>query len=83
MDRRWKWNGNRDKPTFGPVEPGVKHSFLCFTEEKGVRHTICHTYVTDGLLRVLGDTPGPLSGKTVALAAWDGDTYGGVDPEAP
>lgn len=143
LDGRWKWNGDLDKPTFGPVSPGAKHSFLsyssahtstwwllkrndifyagqdesgkstctsdeskavCFFEEqahqrveqlkndneglgwgavKRVRHypyrVFCHVHVTDGMIRILNDTPGPLSGKTIPLQPWvlseDGRTY--------
>lgn len=39
------------------------------------RIVYCHTYIKDGMLQVLGDTPGPLAGKTVPLPEWDVDEY--------
>lgn len=39
------------------------------------RHVYCHVHVTDGNLKVLPDSPGPLGGKTVPLPEWDVDEY--------
>lgn len=50
---RWVWNGDVDKPTFSPsvlVRSG---------NEKGT--TICHSFVTDGMIKFLDDSNAPLS----------------------
>lgn len=113
LDGRWKWNGDYNKPTFGPSSPGAKSSFLSYydaparkywrlerTDKKKVgeqqfdteaeanaakphdlwvarqvttpakRRVFCHVHVTDGMIRILPDTPGPLGGKTVPLQPW-------------
>lgn len=104
LDQRWKWNGDRDKPTFGPAHPGAKSSYLSYTERtryrakrkdkpkfgewkqnrsevvlpnehwevetETKRRVYCHSHVTDGMIRVLPDSPGPYSGKTVPLMPW-------------
>jgi hypothetical protein len=118
LDSRWKFNGNRDKPTFGPAYPGAKSSYLSFTggvkryrleridknkrsadtyaSERAAleacpndkwrvvpyttpRRVYCHSHVTDGMIRVLPDSPGPFAGKTVPLPLWvleeDGHSY--------
>jgi 5-methylcytosine-specific restriction protein A len=114
LDQRWKWNGDRDRPTFGPAQPGARYSFLSFHDvrakehyelhrtdknKRGTttyatyaeayaarpnnlwevrgpittpahRHVHCHVFIENGMLRVLGDTPGPLAGRTVQLQPW-------------
>ena len=131
LDARWKWNGDVDKPTFGPASPGARFSFLSYSTRPAGRYFVlkrngayacvpgtktpmefgdldfastwadehkqdnnglgwgvvprdrggekrivyCHTYIKDGMLQVLSDTPGPLAGKTVPLQEWDVDEY--------
>jgi hypothetical protein len=45
----------------------------------GKRKVICHSHIIDGVMRVLGDTPGPHAGKNVPLPRWflnaDGRSY--------
>ncbi len=62
----WQWNGNLERPTFTP-------SLLC---NGGVKpedlhpHTTshrCHIYVTDGVVRYLGDCTHKLAGQTLPL----------------
>lgn len=127
LDGRWKWNGNYDKPTFGPAHPGARSSYLSYIDvragpywllkrhgvykcyefsgkevplqygdkgyaeqqakeyahendgagwgvverqRKAERRVYCHVHVTDGMIRILPDTPGPLGGKTIPLRPW-------------
>jgi hypothetical protein len=130
LNERWKWNGDRDKPTFSAAAPGQRFSFLSYlppsegtyhllkrndrwfrygsaapVEEKNAskfgqrdfaertaaehaddndgagwgvverfiktpRKVFCHSYVKDGMLQLLPDTPGPLGGTTVPLKPW-------------
>lgn len=64
MDSRWTFNGDFEKPTFTP-------SFLvggCLNHTRGKEHFgICHSYVTDGMIRYLDDCTHHLKGQTVPL----------------
>lgn len=52
----WKWNGNRQKPTFSP-------SLLV----NGTTDKRCHLYLVDGQIRYLSDCWHNLSGQVIAL----------------
>jgi hypothetical protein len=39
------------------------------------RITICHVHVTNGMIQILPDTPGPLGGKTLPLDEWSWLSY--------
>ena len=67
--KRWTWNGSGDRPTFTPsilvrtgraVDPN-------FTREQGDLPGVCHSYVTDGMIRFLSDSTHELAGQTVEL----------------
>lgn len=66
---RWTFNGDFDKPTFTPsvlvrtgraVDPSIQ-------PEPGDPPEVCHSFVTDGQIRFLGDCTHALAGKTVPL----------------
>jgi hypothetical protein len=52
----WTWNGSLDRPTFSP-------SILVRDGRGGV----CHSFVTDGRIQLLGDCTNSLAGQTVDL----------------
>lgn len=57
----WTWNGNTEKPTFGPsilVRGGISD------RNPG---GICHSFVRDGQIQFLNDCTHPLAGKTVPI----------------
>lgn len=64
----WRFNGDMERPTFSP-------SLLVFTPEwtdtetgkKHPRETVCHLFLTDGVLRYCGDSPHELAGQSVPL----------------
>lgn len=58
FDERWKFNGNIEKPTFTP-------SMLA--KWGSTKKHICHSFVTDGKIRFLGDCTHDLAGQTVNL----------------
>lgn len=57
FDNRWTFNNNYDKPTFSP-------SMLVY---KDTVHARCHSFVTDGMIKYLGDCGHAMKNKTVAL----------------
>lgn len=59
--RTWAFDGNVDNPTFAP-------SMLEFvTRKDGSRQTLCHYFLTAGVLKYCGDSPHALAGKDVPL----------------
>ena len=60
----WTFNGNMEKPTFGPslryFHPAHKNPDGKQIAEK----TTCHLFLEDGLLRYLDDCPHILAGKS-------------------
>lgn len=66
---RWGYNGNPDAPTFTPSIL-VTWDFGPAREKK-----CCHSFVTDGRIRFLGDCTHALAGQTVDLP----DVSGGTD----
>ena len=63
IDDRWTFNGDVKKPTIGAsiLVRGVKDAASDPTP------TICHSFVTDGKIRYLGDCTHALKGKTVPM----------------
>lgn len=72
---RWTWNGNTDKPTFLPsvkvTYPATPDAGEDFKEWRTER--ICHSFVTDGRIRFLGDCTHALAGQTADLLEVPGD----------
>lgn len=61
---RWRWNGDVDKPTFTPSVL-VRYPWGSPQVER-----VCHSFVTDGQIRFLGDCSHALAGQTVAIPEW-------------
>jgi hypothetical protein len=61
FDNRWSFNGDVERPTFTP-------SLLINGHGEGKR---CHSFVTDGRIRYLGDCDHELAGQTVELPPVD------------
>lgn len=58
---QWTFNGDQERPTIHP-------SVLTWRPEpNGVRTEVCHSFVTDGMIRFLGDCDHALKGRTVPL----------------
>lgn len=74
LDKRWQFNGNKERPTFGPVSKGAAHSLLVTWDygegAEKVRHC-CHSFIADGKIRFLGDCTHKLAGQTVELPTVD------------
>lgn len=61
----WKWNGNRERPTFEP-------SLLVRCAYVDGRPTrVCHSFVTDGRIQFLSDCTHDKAGQTVDLPDCD------------
>lgn len=59
----WQFNGNPDRPTFQP-------SILSIAEPNpasGRLKRVCHSFVTDGKIRFLGDCTHDLAGSRVEM----------------
>jgi len=69
----WQFNGNLERPTFTP-------SVRCFTMDTEndcgaplplpVQRTLCHYFITEGMIVFCGDNPHALNGQTVPLPDW-------------
>lgn len=57
LDDRWTFNGDYEKPTFTP-------SLLI---KGGVRGITCHSFITDGKIKYLGDCTHDMKNQTVEL----------------
>ena len=63
----WTWNGSLEKPT---LQPSL---LTTYGSKEG---SVCHCYVTDGMIKFLDDSTHALKGQTVELPDWpyDGST---------
>lgn len=76
---RWGYNGDPDRPTFTPsiLVRGVErltddeHRRVMAGEKIDPRPSVCHSFVTDGRIRFLGDCTHDLAGQTVDLPHFD------------
>jgi hypothetical protein len=81
---RWTWNGDAARPTFSPSvlvtwrEPAndgdaLDRDILAHVE-RGVpipaRDRVCHSFVVDGRMQMLGDCTHALAGQTVDIPEW-------------
>jgi hypothetical protein len=66
LGAKWSFNGDLERPTFQP-------SVRCFTTEKGAQRTLCHYFVTAGMIAFCHDNPHKLNGQTVPLPDWPDD----------
>lgn len=65
----WGYNGNADAPTFTPsvlVQYNGPDA-----DQPGRPPAVCHSFVTDGRIRFLGDSTHGLAGRTVDLPDFD------------
>lgn len=80
INDNWGFNGDLDRPTFTPsvltttghFVPGHSGDCWCTYEKKRGKKAPfkckrCHSFVTDGQIRFLGDCTHELAGKTVDL----------------
>ena len=82
---RWGWNGSADKPTFTPSilirtghyvpshqgeECWCSYNIEHPEEEDPYVCSICHSFVTDGMIQFLGDCTHHLANQTVDLPVW-------------
>jgi hypothetical protein len=78
----WSYNGNAVAPTFSPSLLVESHAWVPpVTPENLVEwkrspwtqarvETICHSFVTDGMIQFLSDCTHALAGQTVPLPDW-------------
>jgi hypothetical protein len=74
----WGFNGSYDAPTFTPsvLVSGVErltdaeYDRVVAGELIEPKPRVCHSFVTDGKIKFLGDCTHALAGKTVALEAF-------------
>ncbi len=70
-DKRWSFNGDEEKPTFGPAEGPPNCSVLVTVEYGDGRPTSrCHSHVTDGRVAFGDDCTHALKGQTVEIPDW-------------
>lgn len=77
---RWAWNGSLIKPTLTPsikvtgVRPLTEEQYREAMMGENVEHVpyICHSFITDGLIRFLHDCTHALAGQEVPLQPWGG-----------
>lgn len=56
----WTWNGSVDNPTLKP-------SLLTKCSDADGNDVVCHSYVTDGKVRFLGDCTHEFAGQTLDM----------------
>ena len=66
----WGWNGSAERPTFTPSVlvsyPGKDAG------QDGAPPAVCHSFVVDGQMQMLGDCTHALAGQTVPIPPWPG-----------
>lgn len=83
---RWGWNGNAEKPTFTPsvlvtgtglTARGQAEADAWFAAGNpspapkfDTAATVCHCFVVDGQMQMLGDCTHALAGQTVPIPPW-------------
>lgn len=63
----WKFNGDLNRPTFNPSIM----SRWQFNPEINKPDKVCYLFVTDGMIRFLGDCTHPLKGRAVDMTDTD------------
>lgn len=61
---RWTFNGSREKPTVTP-------SLLVNAGRECPDHPRCHLFLTDGIIKFLGDCSHALAGQSVPLEEFE------------
>jgi hypothetical protein len=61
----WQWNGDTERPT---IQPSIKITRVTGVDanNQDIKY-ICHSVITDGMIRFVDDSTHALSGKTVPL----------------
>lgn len=79
-DGSWTWNGSASKPTFQPsvlvtheAHPDAAEEFKEWRTKR-----VCHCFVVDGQMQMLGDCTNALAGQTVPIPPWPRPDWGGV-----
>lgn len=72
----WEYNNDPVRPTFKPSY----RTYLPATDDMPER-TLCHCYITSGLIQYLSDCAHELKSQTVPIPDWPymNGAYGGVD----
>lgn len=73
FDNRWKWNSDKIRPTFRP-------SLLVRYPYNG-KDQVCHSFVTNGEIKFLGDCTHELKNNKRELPSWDGIQIKGDNSE--
>lgn len=84
---RWGWNGDAERPTFTPsvlvtghgLTPAGQAAADAWFEAGCPRPapefengpTVCHSFVIDGQMQMLGDCTHTLAGQTVPIPPWN------------
>lgn len=76
---KWEWNGSLDKPTFKPslkvthqthVPPVTPENLAEYKSKpwpQTVKEDVCHSVITNGIIRFQGDCTHELRGKSMPL----------------
>ena len=67
-DGAWTWNGSATRPTFMPSVL-VTYSGRD-ANQPGSPPAVCHSFVVDGQMQMLGDCTHALAGQTVPIPPW-------------
>lgn len=78
FDKRWTFNNDFEKPTFRPsmlVKGTVpitddEHARIMNGEKITPKKLVCHSFVTDGKIKFLGDCTHELKNQTIELKAF-------------
>ena len=65
-ERLWTFNGDYDKPTF-------RASMLANRDRVDPHHPLCHSFLTDGVWKYLGDCTHAMAGQEVPVPPPDPD----------
>lgn len=67
-DGAWSWNGSAARPSF---QPSVLVTYNgSDAGSAGAPPAVCHSFVSDGQMQMLGDSTHALAGQTVPIPPW-------------
>jgi Family of unknown function (DUF6527) len=67
-DGAWTWNGSAARPTFMPSVLVTYNG--ADANQPGRPPAVCHSFVVDGQMQMLGDCTHALAGQTVPIPPW-------------
>ncbi len=67
-DGAWSWNGSATRPTFMPSVLVTYNG--ADAGHAGAPPAVCHSFVVDGQMQMLGDCTHALAGQTVPIPPW-------------